>query len=344
MSREVKIGVIILIAIAAVFFGVNYLLGQDFFKKNTNYYALYENIDGLTESNPVLFNGYRIGQVSKIKLQPTDSSNFTVEFLISEENLQIPSDSKAKIISSDFFGSKAIEIILGESPTMAEVGSRLTSETELGIAEAVKKELLPLKNKTDELIDGVDDILVNLQAVFDDEATKGLPQAFESLERMMQNLERTSVRLDNTVAENQQTLKSIFTNVEEITSNLNENNEALTNVIQNFSSISDSIAKIDFVMTMSKADEALADFAEITEKINNGEGSISLLLNNDSLHTALLDSNKELQYLLNDLYMNPWRYVHVSIFGKKPKEKYSKRELEQLRDLINEELEEKEKN
>lgn len=344
MSREVKIGVIILIAIAAVFFGVNYLLGQDFFKKTNNYYALYENIDGLTESNPVLFNGYRIGQVSKITLQPTDSSNFTVEFLVSEENLEIPKDSKAKIVSSDFFGSKAIEVILGDSLNMASTGDTLQSETELGIAEAVKKELLPLKNKTDELIDGVDDILVNLQAVFDDEATKGLPQAFESLERMMQNLERTSVRLDNTVAENQQTLKSIFTNVEEITSNLNQNDEALTNVIQNFSSISDSIAKIDFVTTMSKADEALADFAEITEKINNGEGSISLLLNNDSLHTALLDSNKELQYLLNDLYMNPWRYVHVSIFGKKPKEKYSKRELEQLRDLINEELEEKEKN
>ncbi|MGB1031946.1 MAG: hypothetical protein ACPGWM_04995, partial [Flavobacteriales bacterium] len=81
--------------------------------------------------------------------------------------------------------------------------------------------------------------------------------------------------------------------------------------------------------------------AEITNKINNGEGTMAMLLNNDSLHNSLVQSNEELQYLLNDLYMNPWRYVHVSIFGKKPQEKYSKRELKQLRELIDEEIQNK---
>ena len=237
-----------------------------------------------------------------------------------------------------FRESKAIEIMLGESSELVVKGDTLMSENELGLAEAVKKELLPLKKKTDQMIDGVDEILENLKLVFDDDATKGLPKAFESMERMMINLERTSGRLDNTVAENQQTLKSIFNNVEGITSNLEKHNEELSNIITNFSSISDSLAKINFAETMQKADLALSDVAEITNKINNGEGTMAMLLNNDSLHNSLVQSNEELQYLLNDLYMNPWRYVHVSIFGKKPQEKYSKRELKQLRELIDEEI------
>ena len=338
MSREVKIGIIVVISLAAAIFGVTYLKGEQLFEEKTYYYSFYKNIDGLNEGNPIVFNGFKIGQVTKIDLNISNEANFKIEFKITDERLPIPQDSKAKIISSDLFGSKAIEIMLGESSELVVKGDTLMSENELGLAEAVKKELLPLKKKTDQMIDGVDEILENLKLVFDDDATKGLPEAFESMERMMINLERTSGRLDNTVAENQQTLNSIFNNVEGITSNLEKHNEELSNIITNFSSISDSLAKINFAETMQKADLALSDVAEITNKINNGEGTMAMLLNNDSLHNSLVQSNEELQYLLNDLYMNPWRYVHVSIFGKKPQEKYSKRELKQLRELIDEEI------
>lgn len=340
VSREFKIGVIVVISIVVLVMGVNYLKGVNLFEESTSYYAVYDNVDGLATANPVIYNGFKIGIVRKIDFAPVGNGNFVVEMNITEDRLKITEGTRAKIISSDLFGSKAIQLELSDSTTFVQPGDTLMSDIEMGLAEAVRKELMPLKNKTDQLIDGVDDILVNLKAVFDDDATKGLPQAFESLERTMKNLEQTSLRLDNTIEENQSTLRSIFSNVESITKNLENNNEALTNVMQNFSTLSDSLVKIDFASTMSKADQALADFAEISEKINNGEGSISLLLNNDSLHNSLVDSNKELQFLLNDLYMNPWRYVHVSIFGKKPKEKYSKKELEQLRELINEEIKE----
>ncbi len=340
VTREFKIGVIVVISIFVLVMGVNYLKGVNLFEKSTPYFAVYENVDGLATANPVIYNGFKVGLVKNIDFMPDGQGNFIVELNITEERLMITKDTRAKIISSDLFGSKAIQLELGDSSTYAVPGDTLFSDIEVGLAEAVRKELMPLKNKTDQLIDGVDDILVNLKAVFDDDATKGLPQAFESLERTMKNLEKTSMRLDNTIAENQSSLRSIFQNVESITKNLENNNEALTNVMANFSTLSDSLVKINFAETMGKADAALADFAEITEKINNGEGSISLLLNNDSLHNSLVDSNKELQFLLNDLYMNPWRYVHVSIFGKKPKEKYSKKELEQLRELINEEIKE----
>ena len=56
---------------------------------------------------------------------------------------------------------------------------------------------------------------------------------------------------------------------------------------------------------------------------------------------GLIATNKELQYLLNDLYLNPQRYVRVSVFGGKEKRKLSDKELERLQRLIDAELDER---
>ena len=126
-------------------------------------------------------------------------SPLMVAFKIEQSTLRIPRDTRAKIVSSDFFGTKAIDLIAGEDEMLAEPGDTLLSDLEMGIAEAVRIELLPLKNKTDQLIDGVDDILENLKAVFEADATLGLPTAFESIQRTVESLEKTSIQLDNMV-------------------------------------------------------------------------------------------------------------------------------------------------
>jgi len=261
-----------------------------------------------------------------------------VAFDIDESALQLPKDSKAKITSSDLFGTKAIDLIAGESEELAMPGDTLLSDLEVGLAEAVRIELMPLKNKTDQLIDGVDDILENLKAVFEADATLGLPTAFESIQRTVESLEQTSLKLDAMVAENRTTLASILKNVDGITSNLKNHNDELSNVMENFSEISDSLAAVNFAETIHRANSALTQVDEITRKINNGEGSLGQLVNSDSLHAGLVATNQELQYLINDLYLNPWRYVRVSVFGKKQEKTLSKKELERLRKLIDEEI------
>jgi phospholipid/cholesterol/gamma-HCH transport system substrate-binding protein len=130
-------------------------------------------------------------------------------------------------------------------------------------------------------------------------------------------------------------------NVDAISGNVKAHNDDLANVMSNMSQISDSLAAVEFATTMAKADRALDGFAQIVERINRGEGSLGALVNSDSLHNGLLETNRELQYVLNDLYLNPWRYVKVSVFGKKDEKKLSKRELERLRGLIDDELDER---
>ena len=322
--------------------GVNYLKGINIFQNQRTYYAVYDNIDGLGQSNPVMLNGFKIGLVKEVKLHPNGQGNLLVEILINDENLQIPDDTKAKIFTSDLLGSKAVDMVLGESMVMAANADTLLSDIESDLATEMKAQLAPLKAKVDDLTAGIEVIITNLQAVFEDEATQGLPEVFETLNRTMLTLEQASLGIDAAVAENRTKLNGIMGNVESITGNLAESNEDLTAVISNFESISDSLAQTNLKGTIEKADAAMTDLAEIMEKIENGEGTIGMLINNDSLHTALNQSNFELQTLINDIYTNPWRYIHVSIFGKKDKKNFSKAELREIDRMVEKALKEEE--
>ncbi len=338
-GREIKIGILVLLGGAVLVLGVNYLKGFNPLGGGRAFHAVYENIDGLAVSNPVVVNGFQVGQVASIGFASSGSGDLLVTFIIEQPNLRLSKDSKARIYSNDLFGTKAIELLAGRSLEFAEVGDTLQSEIEMGITEAVKMELIPLRQKTDQLIAGVDEILINLQTVFEDSATQGLPQAFESIQRTMQNLENTSATLDLTVSENRSALKGIVDNMEELTGFVNTQQGALSNALGNFSQISDSLADLQLSTTLRKADASITELNRLLEGLNNGEGSLGKLLQDDTLHNGLLATNKEVQNLINDLYLNPQRYVRVSVFGRKENRRMSEKELERLQRLIQNELE-----
>ena len=343
-GREIKIGVLVLLGGVLLVLGVNYLKGFDPFGKGRAFNAVYDRIDGLAVSNPVVVNGFKVGQVSAIEFDTRGNGALRVTFVIDQPNLQLPDDTKARIVSNDLFGTKAIALIAGRSTGIAQPGDTLPSEIEMGIAESVKQELIPLRQRTDQLIAGVDEILLNLQTVFQDSATQGLPKAFESIQRTMENLESTSRTLDMTVEENRTALRGIVDNMENLTGFINDQQSNLSNALGNFSQISDSLANLELASTLKRADASIAELNRVLEGLNAGEGSLGKLLKSDSLHDGLLATNKELQFLLNDLYLNPQRYVRISVFGGKEKRKLSEKELERLQRLIEAELDERESN
>ena len=340
-SREFKIGVLVLLGGILLVLGVNFLKGFNPLGGGRAYHAVYERIDGLAVSNPVVVNGFKVGQVSNIDFDANGTGALHVTFLIDQLKLQLTKDTRARIVSNDLFGTKAIDLIAGRSLELAQSGDTLPSEIEMGIAESVKQELIPLRQRTDQLIAGVDEILLNLQTVFQDSATQGLPKAFESIQRTMENLESTSKTLDLTVEENRAALKGVVDNMEQLTGFVNEQQGNLSNALGNFSQISDSLANLELASTLTKADASITELNRLLEGLNAGEGSLGQLLKSDSLHDGLIATNKELQYLLNDLYLNPQRYVRVSVFGGKEKRKLSDKELKRLQRLIDAELDER---
>lgn len=338
ISQEFKIGTLMILGIALLFVGINYLKGFNPFTKQVHLYAVYNKIEGLSVSNPVLVNGFKVGQVSNVSFSPEGDGSLLVEFTIEESKLKVPIDSEAKIYSSDLFGTKAIKIVPGVTKTYAQPGDTLLSSVEMDIQTAVRKELEPLRRKTEDLIRGVDDILLNMKAVFEDDATQGLPSAFESLHRTIRTLENTVENLDGLVVENRILFKNVMSNIDALAQNLNDNNKHITNIITNFSNLSDSLVSVDITTTLAKAGKAMDEIAIITKRINNGEGTIGKLLVNDSLYNGLVDSNTEIQDLLDDLQLNPWKYVRVSLFGRKQKAKMSKGDIKRMEKMIREEM------
>ena len=55
------------------------------------------------------------------------------------------------------------------------------------------------------------------------------------------------------------------------------------------------------------------------EKINQGKGTLGLLVNNDTLYQNLASLSRELDLLIKDLRENPKKYINVSVFGKSEK-------------------------
>ena len=335
ISKEFLIGVLVVVAIALMYLGVNYLKGVNLFLKQQKYYAVYTNTAGLTASNPVILNGFKIGIVSDVHLNENGDGTIIAEVILNDSKLHIPDDTKLEIMDADLFGGKAIQIILGQSPTLAENEDTLVASVSMGLTESIKQEIEPLKKKTSQLFAGVDSVISNLNQVLGGSGTDDLGDIFGSLKVTMTNLENTSGNLNTLLDNNSGRLTEIFKHVESISANINANNESLTNAIKNIELLSDSLAKIQLASTILKVNSAMASFNEITEKINSGQGTLGKLITTDSLHTEIVNASHSLDVLLDDIRKHPKRYLSFSLINRnKDSEEFSKEELEQMRDEI----------
>lgn len=316
ISREVKIALVFVVTLALFIWGFNFLSGKDLFSKQRTYYAVYEQVNGLDDANPIVINGFKIGQVKSIYFHPDGSGRIIVEILITNNDVRIPSNSVARLFSSDIMGSRAIEIKLGNSSAIALSGDTLITELGATLGEEVSAQTLPIKQKFENVMGTLDSVLVIIKAIFNENTRQNLLLSFESIKTTIQNLEHTTYNIDTLVTTQKYKLASIISNVDAITANIKKNNEKITNIITNFSNISDTLSKAKITSTINNADKALAEFNDIMGKINRGEGSLGLLINNDSLYDNLEESSVQVKELIEDIKLNPGRYLHFSVFGR----------------------------
>ena len=342
IRREFLIGVLVVMSIVLLYFGLSYLKGVNLFQKQQKYYGVYENAAGLQVSNPVILNGYKIGIVKSVRLHEDGSGRILVEVLLRDDNLRIPKDTKLEIYDADLFGGKAIQLLLGNSTELAQNKDTLATNLSLGLAETVKQQIEPIKQKSSQLFASVDSLLVNIRSILSKEQTQSLGEVFENLQNTIANLESTSYTMNSILSDNQGKLGSIFENVNAISANLRSNNEALSNAIKNASHFTDSLAKLNLTNTLSQVDQALQGVNKITRQINSGEGSLGKLIQSDSLHNQVLEASQSLDLLLNDMRVNPKRYLSFSVIGRKDDDgEFSKKELEQIRNEIDNRLKNK---
>lgn len=311
--RHIFTGLTFIIALALFIYGYNYLKGKNILNKQTIFYAQYEEISGLEIANPVLINGLRVGQVNELYFDPSMNGDIIVVLMI-EKPFPIPKDSWARIISADIMGSKAVDLDLGSSSELAMSGDTLRTSLEASLRDEVNKQVQPIKNKAENLLSSIDSLVVAIQTVFNESAVENLTKSFNDIRLTFANLQSTTSNIDTLVDQEGNRISSILENIDSLSYTLKQNRDNISTIISNFETISDSLAKSDIPGTFNRANKSLDKLEAILAQIESGEGSLGMLLYNDTLYMEVNRSAEELNKLLEDIRLNPKRYVKFSLF------------------------------
>ena len=312
ISKYTKLGFLILACLTILVWGINFLKGIDIFKRNTNYYVIYEKIEGLLESSSVTINGYQVGQVTEIKLMDDYSGRLFVTLSL-QGDYKIAKGTTAKIVSSDIMGTRAVKLEIVHSGEYYQPNDTIPGATEGDLKEQVSMQVLPLKQKAEELIASLDSALTVVTYVFNKETRDNLKQSFENINQTVANIESASAELNKIMGSGK--INSIVTNFDSITMAINQNTDEITNMIKNFSTLSDSLSKLNVGPIFAEISSSVAGINKIIQKLNTTDSSAGLLINDPVLYQNLNSLSTSLDLLLKDVRNNPKRYVHFSAFN-----------------------------
>ena len=295
MRKEVKIGIIGILAIGMLIFGINYLRGVTMFKSSRSYYVEFNNINGLPTSSPVFANGYKIGLVRDIQYNYEKLGSVTVEVEL-DNDMRIPSGSKGELVT-EMLGTVKMNLLLNlESQSYLQPGDTLQGFANNGIM-GVAETMVP---KIEQLLPKMDSILSSLNQLLADPA----------LAATLHNAEQVTANLNITTNELNKLMKN---DLPKITGNLVTMSEDINTITHN-------LKGIDYAATMSRIDSTLYNVQLLTNKLNTKDNSIGLLFNDPTLYNNLSTTTANAASLLEDLKSHPKRYVHFSLFGRKEKQ------------------------
>ena len=312
-SKEFKIGFLFILATAILVWGFSFLKNKNILYKERVLIAVYKHVNGLNPSNPVYINGVKVGQVGKVYFDPRLNGDIIVE-LVFTDKFPVSLNSTARIFSEDLMGSKAVEILLGAGPDYAQNGDTLSTDIETSLKDAVNQQILPLKLKAEDLLSSLDTMVVAIQGIFNKDALADLNASIKSIRKTFSNLENTTQNLDTLVLVESGRLSSILYNIDMVTRNLNNNSDEITRILGNLSTLSDTIAHANISGVIQNIDKTFTELANIMAKVDKGEGTLGLLVNDDQLYKDLQNAVYKLNLLIVDIKENPKRYVRVSVF------------------------------
>lgn len=311
ITREAKIGFFAILCLASMFWGINFLKGKNIFSPNHIYYAIFEQVDGLENTNPVLINGFKVGLVKNIKFEEENTGRFLVTLLVGKK-YQIPRNTVAKLISTSLLGGKAIKLEVIKGDKYFYPGDTLPAQIETGLIDQLGHQIAPVKKKAESLMVEFERTLNIMSEVFNEDNRAQLSQSFVNLNKALYSINQTAAELDTTLSPNG-TLRKMLINIESISANLKNNNKDITKIVKNFSAISDTIAKINIASTMIQVDSAMRQFNSVITKVNSGKGTLGNLIKNDTLYNNIENASKSLDNLLRDIKENPKRYINFSL-------------------------------
>jgi len=305
MTKELKTGFVAVVIIVLFIWGYNYLKGENILSPNLrHFYVEYNNIQGLKKSSSITINGLQVGKVTDIKFNsdPTKRGKLVVELLI-EDEFQFSKSSIAKIYSASLMGGQSLAIIPSYEGDIAVSGDFLKGEVESDIFSSVGEKLNPLQAKLENVIVSADSLFLGLNQTLDVKARKSLNNSILDLEYTISDIRKTITSVNELLDSSKVGIKNTFDNTRIITKNLAQ--------------LSDTLVNANIGQMIAKAQISLEFINEIMAGVQRGEGSLGKLVKDDAMYNNLTSMSKELEELIHEMKINPKRFVHFSLFGKR---------------------------
>ncbi len=302
-TKEVKTGILAVVAILILIFGYSFLKGQNLLDSSRTFHAIYADVEGLSTSSSVTINGLRVGHVTNIDF--LDQTGLLVVTFTVDSEFEFSRNSLAQIYGGGIIGGKSLAVVPEyEQGRTATTGDTLPSAIEEGIMELVNERLTPLQIKVERAIVSADSLLTSFNEVLNPETRNNITNTFEDLAETVRTLKGTSQSLSGIIDGNSEKLNSTFTNLEETS--------------ENFNRFSDTLAQVNLSGMSRDIEKVIADFENISNSLQSGEGTAGKLLKDESVYDNLDRATRQMEQLLQDIKLNPKRYVHFSVFGKSP--------------------------
>ena len=292
LSYEIKTAILVLSGITLFIIGFSYLKSNDVFVADRIFYAVYDDVEGVSKGTPVTISGFNVGSVQDIKFYK-NTSKLLLKFRV-ENDFTFSDQSIAQIYETGLIGGKALSVVPNYGQRLAKSGDTLQSSIAPGLTELVNNKLTPLQEKIESMVVSADSVLIGLNSVLNNEAKFEIQSSIKNFSSTVADLKSSAGTLDELLNTNKSQINNIISNVNQTSNDLSD----LSIVVENLSQSSKSIDKI-------------------VNQISNGNGSLNKLIFDDDLINSLDSASSNINLLLKDLRLNPKRYVHFSLFGKK---------------------------
>lgn len=371
IKNEIKVGIVVIGAISILIYGLFFLKGINLFDNNRVYFLKFEEVyTPLVPGSAVMLDGQKVGIVRHVDIDNDIPTTKYVEIIISDGELKIPTKTTAEL-SVDFMGTSSInltfhkeKVVIRDTVFNAKGGyiikdssytfvpheifndlispyDTIKSDVKQGLMDVLDQRLLPIEQKVNVFLGQANQMMFDIQSILNNNSDN-LNSSFSALANTMKNFEVISTDFKVFMANEKGKISSLLTNISEITTNLKNSNDKVKLIVDNFASLSDSIADMDVKGMFEEASIALEGANKIIEQINTGQGSLGQLVYSDSLMVNVNAMLEEATRLIENMKEHPKRYVHFSLFGKKEKGlQLDKRDEKILKDYVKDSLREK---
>lgn len=300
-TKELKIGVFVVIVSVASFFLINYLRGEDIMNREIEVVARYETVDGLVASAPVYIKGYKAGKVSEVTYNP-ESEDFQVICSIRKE-FHIPADSRMTIYGVDIMGTKGVRIDYGSSDVMVEDGGTLQPSLEAGLVDGLAAEIGPLLSKVSSTLDSLGVTVSGVNRVLSEKNTASITNTLAHLERTMADVRGIAASVEGRSAE-----------LETFIANLAELSESFNGIAAKVDTTVAGVNELMVTLNEADLDKVVGSMNTLLENINDPEGSVGKLLTDDSVYNSVDELLNDVDTLVKKIQENPKKYIKISVF------------------------------